>query len=117
MSYTPTTWTTGDTITATALNKIEQGIASAGGGGAPLVVTVTESGADLICDATFNDVKDAMDANESVYFDLTGASDWDNCYSLALGYSNSTYGVTTVVNANMFTFFASSADGYLAYVD
>ena len=31
MSYTPTTWTTGDTITATALNKIENGIASAGG--------------------------------------------------------------------------------------
>ena len=33
MSYTPTTWTTGDTITATAMNKIENGIASAGGGG------------------------------------------------------------------------------------
>lgn len=31
MSYTPTTWTTGDTITATALNKIENGIANAGG--------------------------------------------------------------------------------------
>lgn len=30
MSYTPTTWTTGDTITASAMNKIEQGIASAG---------------------------------------------------------------------------------------
>ena len=33
MSYTPTTWTTGDTITATKLNKIEQGIADSGGGG------------------------------------------------------------------------------------
>ena len=31
MSYTPTTWTTGDTITASALNKIENGIANAGG--------------------------------------------------------------------------------------
>jgi len=30
MSYTPTTWTTGDTITASAMNKIEQGIANAG---------------------------------------------------------------------------------------
>ena len=29
MSYTPTTWTTGDTITATAMNKIENGIANA----------------------------------------------------------------------------------------
>ena len=31
MAYTPTTWTTGDTITATAMNKIENGIAGAGG--------------------------------------------------------------------------------------
>ena len=30
MSYTPTTWNTGDTITASAMNKIEQGIANAG---------------------------------------------------------------------------------------
>ena len=41
MSYTPTTWTTGDTITATALNKIENGIANAGG--AALLVHVTET--------------------------------------------------------------------------
>ena len=33
MSYTPTTWNTGDTITASAMNKIENGIANAGGGG------------------------------------------------------------------------------------
>lgn len=36
MSYTPTVWESGDTITATRLNKIEQGIQSAstsGGGG------------------------------------------------------------------------------------
>ena len=33
MSYTPTSWNTGDTITAAAMNKIENGIANAGGGG------------------------------------------------------------------------------------
>lgn len=38
MSYTPTTWTTGDTITASALNKIEQGIADGGGGGVDAVI-------------------------------------------------------------------------------
>jgi len=32
MGYTPTTWTTGDTVTASALNKIENGIANAGSG-------------------------------------------------------------------------------------
>ena len=30
MSYSPTTWSTGDTITASAMNKIENGIANAG---------------------------------------------------------------------------------------
>lgn len=30
MAYTPTTWNTGDTITASAMNKIEQGIADGG---------------------------------------------------------------------------------------
>lgn len=117
MSYTPTTWTTGDTITATAMNKIENGIANAGGGGSPLVVIVTESGADLNCNKTFNQVKAAMDANQNVYFDFTNTSDWDNAYSLAVGYSNSVYSVTTFVNQNIFTFFADSADGYLGYTD
>ncbi len=32
MSYTPTTWATGDTITAAKLNNMEDGIANAGGG-------------------------------------------------------------------------------------
>ena len=31
MSYTPTTWANGDVVTATKLNKIEQGIAEGGG--------------------------------------------------------------------------------------
>lgn len=31
MAYTPTTWVTGDTVTATKMNKIENGIANAGG--------------------------------------------------------------------------------------
>lgn len=37
MGYTPTTWNTGDTITASALNKIENGVANAGGGGSAVV--------------------------------------------------------------------------------
>ena len=43
MSYTPTTWSTGDTITASAMNKIENGIANASGGQIPLLV-VSRSG-------------------------------------------------------------------------
>lgn len=31
MAYTPTTWNRGDTVTSTKLNKLEQGVANAGG--------------------------------------------------------------------------------------
>ena len=43
MSYTPTTWTTGDTVSASDFNRIEQGIANAGGGGVA-VVTFSATG-------------------------------------------------------------------------
>lgn len=55
MSYTPTTWTTGDTISASALNKIENGIADAGGGGWDAVIRLTHahnSGADTLANLT-----------------------------------------------------------------
>lgn len=60
MSYTPTTWATGDTVTAALLNKMEQGISDAssgggGGGGSVLTVNVTEdeNTPDLfVCDKT-----------------------------------------------------------------
>lgn len=47
MSYTPKTWATGDTIDATSMNHIEQGIVSAessGGGGSVAKVTVSATG-------------------------------------------------------------------------
>lgn len=54
MSYTPTNWQTGDTITAPLLNKMEQGIASAGGGGV-LMVNITGG----VLDKTWQEIVDA----------------------------------------------------------
>lgn len=59
MSYTPTTWTTGDTITASAMNKIEQGIANAGGGGA-LIVNVTLINGSQTMDKTYAEIYNAF---------------------------------------------------------
>lgn len=44
MAYTPTTWVTGDTVTATKMNKLEQGVANAGGGVDVQVWQVDSSG-------------------------------------------------------------------------
>lgn len=57
MSYTPTSWSTGDTITAAAMNKIENGIANAGGGG---TLIVGLDGSQL--DKTWNELKASMEA-------------------------------------------------------
>lgn len=64
MSYTPTTWTTGDTITATAMNKIENGIANAGGA---LICTLSFNGDDYVLDKTVQEIYDALLGGTPVY--------------------------------------------------
>lgn len=66
MSYTPTTWATGDTVTAALLNKMEQGISAAssggggGSGGGVLVVTATLSSGTYTLDMTASELETAL---------------------------------------------------------
>lgn len=79
MSYTPTTWTTGDTITASALNKIEQGIADGGGGGGAVIIT--DDGTSL--DKTYAEIYDLINSGTPCYISWTGyrsMSDLDSDY-------------------------------------
>lgn len=66
MSYTPTTWTTGDTITASALNKIENGISNAG---SVLICNSTYDGENdiYVLDKTVQEIYDAMRGGTPVY--------------------------------------------------
>ena len=68
MSYTPTTWATGDTITASAMNKIENGIANAG---SALVVQASNVNNILTCDHTVQEIYDAMTSGTPVYMAWT----------------------------------------------
>ena len=52
MSYTPTTWAAGDTVTAAKLNKLEQGVASGG----VLVVKFTAGRDGWTCDKTYAEI-------------------------------------------------------------
>ena len=47
MSYTKQTWATGDTVTATKLNHMEDGIEGAGGGGYDLVLVAETDDGDI----------------------------------------------------------------------
>lgn len=69
MSYTPTTWATGDVITAEKLNNIENGIANAGSGTSAGNAVVFEFTAtydlqshsySVATDVTFEEVKSAF---------------------------------------------------------
>ena len=63
MSYTPTTWTTGDTITASAMNKIENGIANAGGGA---LIVEWDNGTDAL-DKTVSELYAAYSAGTPIF--------------------------------------------------
>lgn len=58
MSYTPTTWSTGDTITASALNKIENGIANGGSGA--LICNSSNNDGYWVLDKTVQEIYNAL---------------------------------------------------------
>jgi len=54
MTYNPTTWKAGDTVTSAKLNKMEQGIANSGG------MMVVHMSNENILDKTWQEIYDAM---------------------------------------------------------
>lgn len=112
MSYTPTTWAAGDTVTAAKLNKLEQGVAAGGG----VLVVHEEFGGVL--DKTWQEIYDAglsvMFFNDSrrrcvAYCASvnTKSQSWDVVYAYVEP--------DGTIYANTYT--ADSADGYPVYVD
>ena len=59
MSYEPTNWKAGDTVTSVKLNKMEQGIAENSGTSIFKVGVVSEIGS-MRLDKTFKEIRDAM---------------------------------------------------------
>lgn len=89
MSYTPTTWTTGDTITASAMNKIEQGIANAGGGkydAYDFVISRVDTGTPVLEKGTWQGIYDALQNMEHVVglylFNETPNPQWHDTISM-----------------------------------
>lgn len=69
MSYTPTQWQTGDTITAEKLNNMERGIENAN---EPFIVTLTPTAGDFsgTMDKTVGEIYEAWTAGEKIIFKL-----------------------------------------------
>lgn len=96
MAYTPTTWTTGDTITASALNKIEQGIADGGGGrydAYDYVITQLDNNTPVIEKGSYTSVYDALQAKQPVVglyvrTSTPGTYHDASCWYVNLSYTN-----------------------------
>lgn len=69
MSYTPTTWQTGDTITAEKLNNMESGIENVN---EPFVITCTPTAQDFsgVMDKTVAEINEAYEAGRKIFFRL-----------------------------------------------
>ena len=67
MSYTPTTWAAGDTVTATKLNNMETGIDNAAN---PFIVTCTPTSPDFsgTMDKTVAEIYAAYQAGKQIVF-------------------------------------------------
>ena len=68
MSYTPTEWKTGDVITSSGLNKMEEGIAAAssGGGGVLEIHATMVNPTTFTSDTLYSEVQSAWDANYKI---------------------------------------------------
>ena len=114
MSYTPTTWTTGDTITASAMNKIEQGIANAGGGGGFSQYTATSSGGGIELSCSYNDlVADITDGKMPYVVYSGGSVTFAPLLRLDTTEDYQAWFALSPSDATPLVFFASDADGAL----
>lgn len=77
MSYTPTNWQTGDTVTAERLNKMESGIELAND---PFIVTLTPTAQDMsgVMDKTAIEIRAAFDAGKRILFTFPNGTMWVN---------------------------------------
>lgn len=107
MAYEPKTWTCGETITADALNHMEQGIAQSGGGGGGagfFVVKTTDYDSDegswSKIDHTFAEITDAIDNGSIPILMVVDGSTIDSVYHFGFANSSRIEFIRTRVDSN-----------------
>ena len=114
MSYTPTEWQRGDIVTSQKLNKLEQGVANAGGSGI-FYVTKIFTGSDPVITSlnkTWKEIRDA--AQSSLVTCKRTYADEDSCDFVYLsGYAEASNGDPyAVMFSSGETFFADTENDY-----
>ena len=115
MSYTPTTWTTGDTITASAMNKIENGIAGAGS-----VLLISDNDGTL--DKTWSEIGNAIASGQiaCIYGSSYDGNNLDMAFCDIVRFAHiddGTYYILLMGRDDSMGYSASSASGYPVFFD
>lgn len=110
MSYTPKTWHTGDTVSASDLNHLEQGVADAGGGGI-LVITDT----DGTLDKTWREISDAITAKKLCLIFMPLGPDDNNMNVVGSVFNDSEQYLVTAMSAEQYS--TATENGYPVFVD
>ena len=95
MSYTPTNWQTGDTITAGKLNSMESGIETS----VPIIVTVTNNVASM----TSTQIKEAIASGKVVILQVGNARYYEVVADIAGSPNSVTFYQNALLSANRLT--------------
>lgn len=113
MTYTPKEWKTGDIITATDLNNIEDGVESAIS--KIVIVSATtgtyDGGISLTLNKTVKEIADIIDTSFVVIKFKLGDI-YEQCYVSNVENSSPAHIVTAFMNLESFNFEASSENDY-----
>ena len=125
MSYTPTEWKSGDTITSAKLNKIENGIAAAGSGGVGTVrVELNKQETGRVMDKTWAEIKNMFDSGLLIQI-IENDDEGDFLAGFVAGagvlpFGNESYVIYTIVfaeyQAKSESYFTDSENGYPEYL-
>lgn len=101
MAYEPTQWKTGDVVTSAKLNKLEQGVAGAGGDGA-LVVNIfyDEDTVKFVADKTVNEILTAVNAGVFVYAYIDDGDTWECLHLLYASVNGVTFCTVPTVDSS-----------------
>ena len=114
MSYTPTNWQTGDTVTAEKLNHMETGIGNAAN---PFVVTLTPTALDYsgVMDKTLAEIHAAYMANKRIYFKVVAQGVENTAFcslqTVFSGYEYPSYSAYLIDSTNNIIIYAYTGGG------
>ena len=98
MSYEPTTWKAGDTVTSAKLNKMEQGIANSGGS---FIITTSVISDNPTLDKTWQEIYDAAEAHQDIKLILTGPNIIAYAPLLSIAIEDETYYALFLINTEL----------------